>query len=159
MIILSCSTLNISDLPNFLYKLISKEHAHVIKEFLDWLGIYSLQRPVFKFEVLLQFTYHQRPHLHEYVFIENDILLNENAKIVFIYKSFLYCFYIVLFGDSFQKLSFSVVFVWMQGENARKSLQLWWKRYEKVSVCQKLFFCSGVAVSREKRHNPLFFVR
>ena len=33
---LSCSTPNISDLPAFLYKLISKEHALVIKEFPDW---------------------------------------------------------------------------------------------------------------------------
>ena len=47
----------------------------------------------------------QRPFLHEYVLVENDIVFNENASIV----------------DRFQKLSLSVVFVWMQGENTKKS--------------------------------------
>ena len=28
------------------------------------------------------YTDHLRPHLHEYVFIENDIVFNENATIV-----------------------------------------------------------------------------
>ena len=32
-------TPNISDLPAFLYKLISKEHALVIKEFPDWIEL------------------------------------------------------------------------------------------------------------------------
>ena len=36
-----------------------------------------------------------RPHLHEYVFIENDIFFNENAKIVLylniVFVSFSYC--------------------------------------------------------------------
>ena len=31
--------LNTSDLPAFLYKLISKEHALVIKEFPDWVEL------------------------------------------------------------------------------------------------------------------------
>ena len=31
---------NISDLPAFLYKLISKEHALVIKEFPDWVELW-----------------------------------------------------------------------------------------------------------------------
>ena len=30
----------VSDLPAFLYKLISKEHALVIKEFLDWVELW-----------------------------------------------------------------------------------------------------------------------
>ena len=34
-IIVSCSAPNISDLPAFLYKVISKEHALIIKEFSD----------------------------------------------------------------------------------------------------------------------------
>ena len=39
-IIVSFSKPNISDLPAFLYTLISKEHALVIKEFPDWVELW-----------------------------------------------------------------------------------------------------------------------
>ena len=39
-IIVSYSTPNISDLPAFLYKLIFKEHALLIKEFPDWVELW-----------------------------------------------------------------------------------------------------------------------
>ena len=55
--------------------------------------------------------------LDEYVLVENDIVFNENATIVF----HLHIVFVLITLDRFQKLLLSVVFVWMQGENAKKS--------------------------------------
>ena len=38
------------------------------------------------------------------------------------------------FGDRLQNLSFLIVFVWVRGENAKKSLRFERKRYENVFV-------------------------
>ena len=122
------------------------------------------------------FAQHFRPSLHEYVFIENDVVFKENATIVASTQRFrivfsglyennendrkwqkpaeIYCLCVKLnlnnlwlllhrfafsvktillhdsivfksfhSGDRFQKLLFLIVFVQLQGENAKKSLQ------------------------------------
>ena len=67
---------------------------------------------------LLKLIFWFRPCLHEYV-------LNENAMIVLYYTSFhtVFIFFslqTVFKRYRFQTLSFSVVFVWMQGENTNE---------------------------------------